>query len=266
VSSSQAIDSTAATAATSAALAQENVVHEGVPGGSNKKQPVEAAWGLLTQFGKTILGLPLPLLTFLSLWILAIRPDLRPWEPPPARSVEIRAVEVAEPWLALTEATHADREFGPAKQRFVSLVLADARFVGYAHDSVRAWTVWLDANEDRRLNQTLQEHGHMEIDTSDDQVTYWLDVDLPTPRARWSSSGCFAIHVYLTVDPKEGYGPWSGSEPKPEFATPVTSLSQTRSAIVAHATTPAFSLDRSEKADSCTDEEVDEMAVASDSG
>jgi hypothetical protein len=135
-----------------------------------------------------------PLLTFLSLWLLALFPNLHPWTPPEARTVSI------------SDAVVAERRLIPSEERGeVTVVTFKADVTGYAASPIAVATLWLDPVTQRRVEPELRVHGLLVSSAKSNQSVGWLDV--PYPLLRNGVQGCLILRVLLLLVPEEGLDP-----------------------------------------------------------
>ena len=134
---------------------------------------------------------PAALLGFITLWLCALFPNLRPWTPPEARTVSISDAVVAERQFTLPD----DREE-------VTVITFKADVTGYAANPITVATLWLDPVTQRRVEPELTLHGNLVSSAKSNQSVGWLDV--PYPTLPEGVQGCLILRVLLLLAPEEG--------------------------------------------------------------
>ena len=130
-------------------------------------------------------------LGFITVWLFALVPNLRPWTPPEARTVSISDAVVAERRFTIPD----DREE-------VTVVTFKADVTGYAADPVTVATLWLDPVTQRRVEPELTLHGNLVSSAASNQSVGWIDV--PYPTLPDGVPGCLVLRVLLLLSPKDG--------------------------------------------------------------
>lgn len=129
---------------------------------------------------------------FVTLWLFALFPNLRPWTPPEVRTVSISDAVVAERRFTLPD----DREE-------VTVVTFKADVTGYTTDPITVATLWLDPLTQRRVEPELTLHGNLVSSAKSNQSVGWLDV--PYPTLPLDVQGCLILRVLLLLAPEEGF-------------------------------------------------------------
>ena len=150
--------------------------------------------GFLSKGLSLIDAVPAALLGFVTIWLFALFPGLRPWTPPEERTVSISNAVVAERQFTLPE----DREE-------VTVVTFEADVTGYAASPITVATLWLDAVTQRRVEPELTLHGNLVSSAMTNQSVGWLDVRYPTLPD--DVQGCLVVRVLLLLTPEGGLDP-----------------------------------------------------------
>jgi hypothetical protein len=125
-------------------------------------------------------------LGFITLWLFALVPSLRPWTPPEARTVSV------------SDAVVAERQFTrPADREEVTVVTFKAHVTGYAANPITVATLWLDPVTQRRVEPELTLHANLVSSAVSNQSVGWLDV--PYPRLPDGVQGCLVLRVLLLL-------------------------------------------------------------------
>ena len=160
----------------------------GTPKTGEFGQQVTHAWaGIMSLFN----AVPTQFLAFVTLWLLAFFPWLRPWVPPEVRSVSISHAAVAERRLTL-----------PGSREVVSVVTFESDVTGYTANPIVVATVWIDAFTQRRVEPELTLHGTLVSTAKTNQSIGWLDVRYPTLPP--DVQGCLILRVLLLLAPDNG--------------------------------------------------------------
>jgi hypothetical protein len=138
-----------------------------------------------------VAALVTPLVTFITLWLLALVPWLRPWEPLEERRVSISDARAAERRLTL-----------PGDREEVTVVTFNAEAVGYAADPIAVATLWIDPMTGRRVHPTFEFHGYLVSTAKSNQSVGWLDV--PYPTLPDGAQGCLILRILLLLAPEDG--------------------------------------------------------------
>jgi hypothetical protein len=157
-----------------------------------------------------------PLLAFVTLWLFALFPWLRPWTPPEERRVSIDNAVVAERRFTLPESGEE-----------VTVVTFDAEAVGYAADPITVATLWLDPTTGQRVEPNLLAHGNLVSSAMTNRSVGWLNVPYPTLPA--DVQGCLVLRVLLLLAP-EGDADLSSQPPLAEPSDRMPLLAYTDSA------------------------------------
>jgi hypothetical protein len=128
-------------------------------------------------------------LGFITVWLFALVPNLRPWTPPEARTVSVSDAVVAERRFTLPD----DREE-------VTVVTFKADVTGYAANPIVVATMWLDPVTQRRVEPELTLHGNLVSSAVSNQSVGWLDV--PYPTLPDGVQGCLVLRVLLLLAPE----------------------------------------------------------------
>jgi hypothetical protein len=162
---------------------------------------------VLTAIWTVVKDSPAALITIGSLWLFAIVPSLRPWQPPEEQGVTISNVRIAERRL-----TH------PETREEVTVVFFNAEVIGYDRKEIQVATLWMDALTGERADDTpdLVRYKSLSNFTRTDRSVVWLNV--PYPALRDESLGCLFIRVLLfnIVEPQDTVTQPPVSEPTPE--------------------------------------------------
>lgn len=129
-----------------------------------------------------------PLLAFVTLWVFALFPWLRPWTPPEVRRVAIDNAVVAERRFTLPE---SNEEF--------TVVTFDAEAVGYAANPITVATLWLDPVTGTRVEPAMRIHGNLVSSAMTNRSVGWLNV--PSPTLPLDVQGCLVLRVLLLLAP-----------------------------------------------------------------
>ena len=164
-----------------------------------------------------IKAVPASLLAFVTVWLFAFFPWLRPWTPQESRQVSIANAAVAE--RAFTR---------PESREEVTVVTFEAESVGYAADPITVATMWIDPTTERRVEPHLVLHGNLVSTARSNKSVGWLDV--PYPTLPDGVQGCLKLRVLLLLAPKGGFDPEVTKMTEPDEQAP----------LLAYADTPAF--------------------------
>jgi hypothetical protein len=157
-------------------------------GGRDLAASLSGVWSVIKAVPGSILA---SLLGFVTLWLFALVPNLRPWTPPEARTVLISDAVVAERQFTLPD----DREE-------VTVVTFKADVTGYAANPIIVATLWLDPVTQRRGEPELTLHGNLVSSAISNQSVGWLDV--PYPTLPDGVQGCLVLRVLLLLAPEDG--------------------------------------------------------------
>ena len=130
-------------------------------------------------------------LGFITVWLFALVPNLRPWTPAQERTVSISDAVVAERRFTLPD----DREE-------VTVVTFKADVTGYAANPITVATLWLDPVTQRRVEPELTLHGNLVSSAMSNRSIGWIDV--PYPTLPDGVQGCLVLRVLLLLAPENG--------------------------------------------------------------
>lgn len=174
--------------------------------------------GLLSGSLSLIKAVPTALLGFITVWLLAFFPWLRPWTPLEERTV------------AISEAAVSERRFiNPDDRAVFTVVTFNAKVTGYAANPIVVATMWIDPTTQRRVEPDLNFHGRLVSTATTNQSVGWLDVPFPTLPAGVQS--CLVVRVLLFLAPEGGFDPTK----TPGVVQPTEQLP-----LLAYADTPRF--------------------------
>ncbi len=148
----------------------------------------QAVAGLLAGAATLATAGPASIVAIITVWIFAIFPGLRPWEPPAEQKLTVSNAVVAERNLTL-----ADREERTA-------IYFDIEAIGYDRQPVLVATLWLDAITGKRIEPEFVPHGVLESNTRTNRWVHWLNVEYPDLPA--DSTGCLVLRVLLFLMPE----------------------------------------------------------------
>jgi len=177
----------------------------------------QAVAGLLAGAATLATAGPASIVAIITVWIFAIFPGLRPWEPPAEQKLTVSNAVVAE-----RNHTMADREERTA-------IYFDIEAIGYDRQPVLVATLWLDAITGERIEPEFVPHGVLESNTRTNRWVHWLNVEYPDLPA--DSTGCLVLRVLLFLMPE--------GEPVSAANLASDALNQ-RAPLLAYADTEAF--------------------------